>query len=294
MNNTRAIALMIGAMAGFASVDAFFKLATSTQSAGQILLITSIGSLAIFLAILWRKGERLIHPNMRNPLVQIRAASETAGTFGIIMALSFVPLSEVTVIAQSQPLVVTLMAAVFLGERVGARRWIAVALGLLGVIIIMRPGFGAFDPNHLWVLLYVVGLSCRDVASRALPLTVSTPFVVSWSLIWLTVFGALLMPLQGGWHQIDGRTAFYLVGITVTVSVALALITMSFRVGEIGAVAPFRYARIVFGLTLAWLVFCETLDLISWLGLALITGSGLYAFWREKQAGREVPPLIQS
>ncbi|MEO9825773.1 MAG: DMT family transporter [Paracoccaceae bacterium] len=283
MNNTRAIVLMIGAMAGFASVDAFFKLATATQSPGQILVLTSIGSFAIFYAILWRNGERLVSANARHPLVQIRAAAETAGTFGIIMALAVVPLAEVTVIAQSQPLVVTLMAAAFLKEKVGARRWTAVALGLLGVIIIMRPGLGAFDPNHLWVLLYVVGLSFRDVASRALPPNLSTPFVVSWSLIWMTLFGLFLMPFQGGWHPIDGRTAIYLVGITVTVSIALALITMSFRAGEIGAVAPFRYARIVFGLALAWLVFGETLDVISWLGLALIVGSGLYAFWRENQ-----------
>ena len=287
MNNTRAIAFMIGAMAGFASVDALFKLATATQSPGQILAITSLGSLAIFTLVLWRNGERLIHPNTLNPLVQFRAFSETAGTFGIIMALAVVPLAEVTVIAQSQPLVVTLMAAAFLGEKVGPRRWTAVALGLLGVIIIMRPGLGAFNPNHLWVLLYVVGLSFRDVTSRALPATLSTPFVVSWSLIWMTIFGALLMPFQGGWHPIDVQTAFYLIGIVVTVSIALALIMMSFRTGEIGAVAPFRYARIVFGLVFAWVIFDESLDLISWLGLALIVGSGLYAFWREQQAARK-------
>lgn len=283
MNNTRAIVLMIGAMAGFSSVDALFKLATDTQSPGQILALTSIGSFAIFYVILRSNGDRLIQPKALNPLVQIRAAAETAGTFGIIMALAVVPLAEVTVIAQSQPLVVTLMAAAFLKESVGPRRWMAVALGLLGVIIIMRPGFGAFDPNHLWVLLYVVGLSFRDVASRALPADVSTPFVVSWSLIWMTCFGLFLMPFQGGWHPLDAQAMVYLVGITITVSIALALITMSFRAGEIGAVAPFRYARIVFGLALAWLVFGETLDAISWLGLALIVGSGLYAFWREKQ-----------
>jgi drug/metabolite transporter (DMT)-like permease len=290
LNNTRAIVLMIGAMAGFSTVDAFFKLATQTQSAGQILAISSIGSLAIFYTILRRNGERLLHVNARHPLVQIRAASETVGTYGIVMALAVVPLAEVTVIAQSQPLVVTLMAAAFLGERVGPRRWTAVGLGLLGVIIIMRPGLGAFDPNHLWVLLYVAGLSIRDVASRALPSDLSTPFVVSWSLIWLTLFGLALMPFQGGWHPIDGPTAFYLFGVTVMVSVALALITLSFRTGEIAAVAPFRYSRIVFGLALAWLVFGETLDLVSWLGLTLIVSSGLYAFWRERQLSREELP----
>lgn len=277
---------MIGAMAGFASVDAFFKLATEAQSPGQILALTSLGSLFIFAAVVWRNGERLIHPNALNAKVQFRAFSETAGTFGIIMALAVVPLAEVTVIAQSQPLVVTLMAAAFLGEKVGPRRWMAVALGLLGVIIIMRPGLAAFDPNHLWVLLYVVGLSFRDVTSRALPVNLSTPFVVSWSLIWMTCFGFFLMPFQGGWHPIDGQGASYLIGIVVTVSIALALIMMSFRTGEIGAVAPFRYARIVFGLALAWMIFGETLDLISWLGLALIVGSGLYAFWRESQSAK--------
>lgn len=286
MNNTHAIVLMIGAMAGFALVDAFFKLATETQSPGQILALTSFGSLIVFTVILRRNGERLFGANARVPLVQLRAAAETAGTFGIIMALAVVPLAEVTVIAQSQPLVVTLMAAAFLKEKVGPRRWIAVALGLLGVIIIMRPGFGAFDPNHLWVLLYVVGLSFRDVISRALPANLSTSFVVAWSLIWMTCFGIFLMPFQGGWYPIDGPAAFYLIAIVATVSIALALIMMSFRAGEIGAVAPFRYSRIVFGLALAWVVFGETLDLISWLGLGLIVGSGLYAFWRENQLAK--------
>lgn len=278
---------MIGAMASFAAVDVFFKLATHSQSPGQILALTSLASFAIFAVLVWREGDRLFSQNAMNPLVQIRAVSEMFGTFGIVMALAVVPLSEVTVIAQSQPLVVTLMAALFLKEKVGPRRWTAVALGLLGVIIIMRPGLGAFDPNHLWVLLYIVGLSVRDVASRALPPQISTPFVISWSLMWLTVFGAFLMPFQGGWHPIDGATAFYLVGVVVFVSMALALITASFRVGEIGAVAPFRYSRIVFGLALAWFVFGESLDVISWLGLALIVGSGLYAFWRENQLARE-------
>lgn len=287
MNNTRAIVLMIGAMASFSTVDVFFKLATRSQSPGQILALTSLASAAIFVALVWRKGDRIFSQYALHPLVQIRAVGEMFGTFGIVMALAVVPLSEVTVIAQSQPLVVTLMAALFLKEKVGPRRWTAVALGLLGVIIIMRPGLGAFDPNHLWVLLYIVGLSVRDVASRALPAQISTPFVVSWSLIWLTAFGALLMPFQGGWHPIDAANAVYLVAIIVFVSIALALITASFRVGEIGAVAPFRYSRIIFGLAFAWLVFGESLDVISWLGLALIVGSGLYAFWRESQLARK-------
>ena len=287
MNNTRAIVLMIGAMAAFATVDVFFKLATYSQSAAQILALTSLASMAVFVVIVWRNGDRVFSKNARNPLVQIRAVGEMFGTYGIVMALASVPLSEVTVIAQSQPLAVTLMAALFLKEKVGPRRWTAVALGLLGVIIIMRPGLGAFNPNHLWVLLYVVGLSVRDVASRALPPQISTPFVISWSLMWLTVFGALLMPFQGGWHPVDGANALYLIAIVIFVSIALALITASFRAGEIGAVAPFRYSRIVFGLAFAFFVFGEILDVISWLGLALIVGSGLYAFWRESQSTRK-------
>ncbi len=274
---------MIGAMAAFSLVDTFVKLASRTQSAAQILALTSAVAFVIFAAWVWKDGGRLLTPEARNPVMLIRSAGEVIDSLGIVMALSLAPLSSVSALAQAQPLAVTMGAALFLGEKVGWRRWSAVILGLIGVLIILRPGLGSFDPNLLWVLVYVFGLGARDLASRALPSTMSTQFAVAWAMLPMAVFGATLMPFQGGWHPIDGLTALYLIGVTLAAVVALWMITSALRTGEVSAVAPFRYTRIIFALTIAFVVFGEVPDIFTWIGAGLIVGSGVYTFWRERQ-----------
>lgn len=277
---------MIGAMACFALVDAFIKLASETQSVGQIMALTSGAAFAIFTVWVWRDGGRMLSRDALNPVLLVRSATETLGSFGIFMALSQAPLSSVSALGQAQPLAVTVMAAVFLNETVGWRRLSAVLLGLLGVLIILRPGFGSFDPALLWVLLYVVGLAIRDIASRALPPTVTTPFAVAWSMLPMTLLGLALMPAQGGWHPVGASTFLWLVGVAFALTAALWMITSAMRVGEVSAVAPFRYSRIVFALIIAFVVFGEVPDTLTWVGAALIVGSGIYNFLRERRLQR--------
>lgn len=283
MNNTRAILLMTGAMASFALVDMFVKLASETQGAGQIIAISSAATLVVFVAWVWRDGGKLLSGQALGKALLIRSAGEVVGSIGIVMALALAPLSSVAALGQAQPLAVTMMAALFLGERVGWRRWTAVILGFVGVLIIMRPGFGDFDPNLLWVFLYIFGLAARDVASRALPSTVSTPFAVAWAMIPMTLAGVVLMQLQGGAEPVGNMTVIWYVCLTGAVVVALWMITSALRTGEVSMVAPFRYTRILFALAIAFVVFGEVPDLWTWVGAALIVGSGLYAFLRERQ-----------
>lgn len=283
MSNTRAILLMTGAMASFALVDTTVKLAAKTQSPTQIVAVSSAMVFAIFLVWVHREGSHLFGPGWRNPVLWVRSVGEVIGSFGIVIALALAPLSTVTALGQAQPLAVTVGAALFLGETVGWRRWMAVGLGFLGVLIILRPGLGSFDPNLLWVLLYIFGLAARDLASRALPPDISTPFAVIWAMLPMIVVALLLMPLDGGWHPIDGITGVYYVVMIASTCVALWMLTTALRSGEVSAVAPFRYTRILFSLTIAFAIFNERLDFWAWVGAALIIGSGLYAFFRERQ-----------
>lgn len=274
---------MTGAMAAFALVDMFVKLASRTQGAGQIIAISSAATAVIFIGWVWRDRERLFRPEALGKALLIRSAGEVIGSIGIVMALALAPLSSVAALGQAQPLAVTMMAALFLGEKVGWRRWLAVVLGFIGVLIIMRPGFGDFDPNLLWVFLYIFGLAARDVASRALPPSVSTPFAVAWAMIPMTAAGIVLMQVQGGAEPVGALTALYYVGLTLSVVVALWMITSALRTGEVSMVAPFRYTRILFALAIAFVVFGEVPDAWTWIGAALIVGSGVYAFLRERQ-----------
>lgn len=286
MNNTKAILLMIGAMASFSLVDMFVKLASDDQSAGQIIALTSAAAFVLF--ALWERqlGGRIFRRDALKPVLLIRSGGEVIGSVGIVMALALAPLASVSALGQAQPLAVTLGAALFLGEKVGWRRWTAVVLGFVGVLVIMRPGLGDFDPNLLWVLLYIFGLAGRDIASRAIPDGVSTQFAVAWAMFPMAIAGGAMMPFQGGWHPVDSLGLFYLTGITLAAAVALWMLTTALRTGEVSSVAPFRYSRILFSLTIAYLVFGERPDFYTYAGAALIVGSGLYAFFRERQRAR--------
>lgn len=283
LSNSRAILYMILSMASFAVADALVKLTGQALRPGQFIAVTSAALFLIFLVLLRRNGERFFSRAALEKVMVIRTVAEVVGTTGIILALLSAPLSTVTVLGQAMPLVVMVGAALFLNETIGWRRWVAAGLGLLGVLMILRPGGTSFDPGLLWVILYVLGLGTRDLASRKLPHTVSTPFAVAWSMLPLVVLGFVMMAFQGGWQPIQGATLAYTAAFIVMTSCAVALITVAMRIGEVSAVAPFRYSRILFGLLIAVAVFGETLDALTVAGAALIAGSGLYAFWRERR-----------
>lgn len=289
MSNARAILLMVASMAFFSGVDAFVKLASATQSAGQIVAITSPGIFLVFWAVMVRHRIPLFDRRALGTALIVRNTGEVIGSVGIIIALGLAPLATVSALAQALPLAVMVGAAVFLGETIGWRRWAAVFAGLVGVLVILRPGGTGFDPNLLWILLYIFGLGARDLASRVLPPETSTSFAAAWSMIPLTIAGLLMIPFQGGWQPIDGPTALYHLGIVVCAATAIFFITEAMRAGEASAVAPFRYSRIVFALIVAMIVFGERPDVWTWLGAALIVGSGLYSFWRERHVA--VPPV---
>ncbi|MGI9394726.1 MAG: DMT family transporter [Boseongicola sp.] len=287
MANTRAILLMTAAMAAFAISDAFINRAAESLPTGQILAITCALSLIPFVFRLRKSDERLFSAKLRHPAFLIRTAGEVLGSLGYVMALSLVPLATASALLQAQPLAATMAAAVILGEHVGPRRWTAVGLGFVGVLMIIRPGAEAFDPNALWTLLGIVGFTARDLGTRLLPKDISTPFVSFWALFVLGLLGFAIMPVDGAWRPLESLTWIWLVGCSASVAVAFVVITAALRIGEISAIAPFRYTRMVFALAIAILLLGENPDAMTWAGTALIICSGIYAFWRERTLSRK-------
>lgn len=286
MQNTRAIVLMICGVAMFTVADVFVKLARETLSASQIMLLTSVMIGVIFYLLLRWRGETLWHRNALNPALNIRSLGEVFGSFGILVAFGKLDFSTVSILAQAQPLAVTFGAALFLRETVGWRRWFAVFLGFLGVLVVMRPTPSGFDPNMLWMVVFIIGLGARDLASRALPPHISTPFAVFWSMLLLTIAGAVILPFEGGWRTVSAWAWLWLVAMSLALSLAIWLLTTSLRLGEVSAVMPFRYSRIPFALILAWVLFDDVPDLLTWVGVGLIVGSGIYTFMRERRLAR--------
>ena len=280
--NTRAILLLVAAMAFFAGVDAFVKLTSETQDVGQILTVSSAATFVIFVAILKLQGGLFWDRGALNAPLLIRSTGEVVGSVGIVFALATAPFSSVMSLAQAQPLAVVMGAALFLNETVGWRRWAAVGLGAIGVLIILRPGQGSFDANLLWVLVYIFGLAIRDLATRRLPGQISTAFAVAWSMLPMIVAGWLIMEFQGGWRPISPYVTALYSGMVLSVSAALWTLTSAMRIGEISAIAPFRYTRIVFALFIGFVLFDDIPDFWTWMGVGLIVGSGTYAFLRER------------
>ncbi len=288
MTNLRAIGFMIVAVAAFAVTDAFVKAATTTVPIGQCMLLISFANFLWFFSRLKLKREAFLSREALNRAVIIRSLGEVVGSFAIFAGLALLPLSTVSAIMQSQPLVVMMVAAVLLGETVGWRRWLAAGVGFIGVLVILRPEGGSFDPAMTWPLVGVLGLTARDVGTRLLPPRISADFAITWAVALLTLLGAILTALQDSWAEISAAAWGQIAGATVAVTIAFVFITRAFREGEIAAVAPFRYTRMVFALFIAIVVFEEQIDTATWTGIVLIIGSGLYALWREHRASKEI------
>ena len=290
-DNRRGILLMVAAMGGFALEDMFIKWAAADLPTGQILLMLGVLGTPIFVLLARREGGQFLNRDIFDPALLWRNAGEMVGTFGFITALALTPLTSATAIFQAGPLAVTLGAAVFLGEKVGWRRWSAIFVGFIGVLIIIRPGLDGFELASLWSVLAVVGLSVRDVATRRIPGRITTAQVSAWGFVSVAVLGAIMLAVTGGAHLPSLFQAGCIGGALLFGVSAYWAITQAMRLGEVSVITPFRYARLIFAMIIGTLVFSERPDLLTLLGSALIIGSGLYTFARERMRKRAAARL---
>jgi drug/metabolite transporter (DMT)-like permease len=287
LSNLKGAALMVASMAGFAVEDAFIKGAARQLPPGQIISMIGLGGAAAFALWSLGRGENPLPRTLFRGAALYRSILEAATSLNFIIALSLVPLALVTTIMQANPLLVTMGAALFFGAPVGWRRWTAIAVGLLGALIVVRPFGTAFEMTTLWVIAGVFAQSARDLATRRIPAHVTTlqlstagfGVMVPTGILVSLIFGtAPVWPSLVNWGYLLAA-----VGIGIP---ALYAIILANRLGDISFVAPFRYSRIVFGLLLSLIVFGEVLDRYTLIGAGIIVASGLYTFAREARLRR--------
>jgi drug/metabolite transporter (DMT)-like permease len=284
--NLRGIGLMTASMALFAVEDMFLKWAASDLPIGLVLLISALFSLCLFVPLVWLQGQRLFPVTAWHPAVLLRNAGEMLAGFGFVTALAYVPISTVASVLQAAPLAVILAAVIFLGERVGWRRWATIALGFAGVLMVIRPGSDSFQPESLWVLVAVAGTALRDVTSRTIPPAVSSAQLSAWGVMAIVVLGAVMVIVAGGADLPSTRQTGILAGAALFGSTGYWAITAASRTGEVSVVAPFRYTRLIFSMVVAILIFRERPDALTFAGAMLIIAAGLYAFLRERALSR--------
>jgi drug/metabolite transporter (DMT)-like permease len=283
MDNLRGSLWMVAAMAGFSVEDMFLKSAAASLPVGQILMIFGAGGMLGFALLAARRGERILHPAILSPAILIRCVFEVAGRLFYTLAIALTPLSSASAILQATPLVVVMGAALIFGERVGWRRWTAIAVGFAGVLIILRPGLDGFTPLSLLAVLGMLGFAGRDLATRAAPPVLSNLQLGVYGFAMMVPTGAILLAVSGGAALPSALAAGQLAAATVIGVLAYYALTSAMRMGEVSVVTPFRYTRLVFALILGASVFGERPDAATLLGSAVIVGSGIYTLLRSRR-----------
>lgn len=267
---------MVAAMGAFALEDVLVKSASLSLPVGQILVLFGLGGVLLFACAASLHQHRLLSNAAISRPMFVRAIFEVAGRLFYALAVALTPLSSATVILQATPLVVVAGAAIFFGEKVGWRRWLAMFLGLVGVAIIVRPGAASFSVLSIFAVVGMIGFAGRDLASRAAPgqLGISV----------LGFYGFLSVVLAGVTISLFNRAPFvwpsgatWLV-LTLAVLVgcaAYASLMKAMRTGEVSAVTPFRYTRLLFGIALGTFLFGEHIDAFMLLGCSLVVLSGM-------------------
>lgn len=281
--NLRGSFWMVAAMAGFAVEDMFLKSVTAHIPLGQALLIFGLSGAAFFAILTKRAGEALLHPALLSRPLLIRSSFEVTGRLFYSLAIALTPLSTASAILQATPLVVVAGAALLFGERVGWRRWTAIAIGFAGVLLILRPGVEGFSLLSLVTVAGMIGFAGRDLATRAAPPALSNRQLGLIGMAMLAVAGAVILAVTGGARLPDLTATALLAGVTVFGIFAYNALTIAMRTGEVSVVTPFRYTRLVFAMILGIAVFHERPDALTLAGSALIVASGLYTLARARR-----------
>lgn len=285
--NLRGAVLMILSMAFFAFEDMFVKLLTMGLPYSQVLTLVGFFGFLVFWGALKVQGKPFWTRDLLLPIVLLRTLGEGIGALGFVIALALTDLSSTSAILQALPLFIVLGAALFLREPVGWRRMTAIGVGFLGVLLIVRPGLSGFQPVSILALISVLGLALRDLATRGIPQHVPSNQIAAAAFFAIMLAGLPLMPIMGQrFTMVTGVEALYFVGSVIFGVAGYVALVSATRVGEASALAPYRYARLVFALIIAYIVFNERPDWLTLLGSMIIVSSGCYTMWRQAQLRR--------
>lgn len=289
VENLRGASLMVLSMAAFTCNDSIMKAVTADLPLyesvairgglvlGFMLLIARWQDIPVRLAI--PRGDRF-------PLL-LRSAADLVSTLLYLLALRQMALADLSAVMQSLPLAVTLAAALVFRERLGWRRLMAIGVGFLGVLLVLRPGTGAFDLWSLVALAAMLLIVVRDIATRFFSAAIGSSSIAFYAALTVMLSG-FVMGLGETWRMPSGTEAglLLLAAGFLTVGYISAVATM--RVGEISFVAPFRYTSLIWAIVLGLVFFGEWPDLWTWAGSFLVVVAGIYTILRERRLGRQV------
>ncbi len=283
-DSLRGIALMAAGMFLFSGVDTMAKLLTETLHPVQIVWCRQIGLLLGVLVLIGVRGRGVLRSS--RPWLQTgRGVLAACSATLFIAGVGYVPLADAVAITFVAPFLVTVMGAAILGETVGLRRWVAVAVGFLGALIVIRPGMGVVHPAAGLILLAAAAFALRQVLSRILAGGDGAGTTVAYTA--LASCAVLTIPLPFYWQTpVSGAVIGLLAAMAVVAAAAETLVIMALDAAEAVVIAPVHYTLIVWGTVYGFAVFGQLPDGWTLLGAAVIVASGLYTLDRDRRAAR--------
>ena len=272
---------MVAAMGCLTLADLLIKIASQTLPIGQVMIFFGVGSIIVFLGLMRIKGEAIWLSPVTNPAVVLRNIGDLIAINGMCLALVYVPISTIGAVIQTVPLMVTAAAALFLGERVGKRRGLAIFIGFLGTLFIIQPGAATFDIATTLVFVAAVGMALRDISTKLVRKNFSSLLLSFYSCVLFILSGSVLLIIKGGARMPDIDMIFIVTAMVALGSLGFFLMTEAVRWGDMSVVIPFRYTRLLFSVAAGIVILGEQVNAIMLFGSALTILSGLYIWRRE-------------
>jgi drug/metabolite transporter (DMT)-like permease len=275
----RAIGLIVVALLLFSCLDATAKYLSAEHPVPQLVWARYFFHTLLMLAFLGPRRTGEIVKTGRLPLQVVRSTLLLLATLCFFTAISFIPLATATTIAFVSPLFVTALSVPILGERVGPRRWIAVAIGFLGVLLVIRPGIGDIHPAMFLPLGMAFFYGLYQILTRRLSDT-EPPLT---TLFYTATVGAALTTLfvPFFWEAPSTQAWLLMVAMGFFGGFGHLLLIQAFRYAPASMLAPFSYVQLVWVTILGFLIFGDLPDAYTTAGAAVIVGSGLFVFYRE-------------
>ena len=281
-NHLLGVAFVLLAMFVMPFTDAAAKFLTGRFPVSEITWLRYVVHLCVLLPlVVWREGFRALVPR-RLGYQLLRGVFMVGSTFMFFLGLTRLPMADTLALVFLYPMTVTALSAFFLGEQVGWRRWLAVAAGLLGTLVIIRPGSDVFQ---WWSLIPVIGGTSyafylaitRAVGPTAPPLV---------SAVYAVIFGTVAMPLlpSEAWVMPVGRDLLIAASMGIGSAVVHFLVALGYQKAPASLLAPFGYAEMVMAATLGYVIFGDLPDSWTWVGIAIILSAGVYISIRESRA----------
>jgi len=288
--NRRGILAMIASMAIFTANDTFTKLARVDLPVGEILFIRGVFAGLVSLALVVAFGEtRKLHLALRAPVLA-RACMEAAVAFTFILAIGHMPLADLTAIMQTTPLLIALYCALTGIAPMGPRRWAAVVVGFLGVLLVVKPGGAGIGLDTALALGSAVLVASRDMVTRRLDPAIPSVVVLFATSVIVGSAGAALSLVES-WKPVSGVTVAMLGTAGFCVAIGHLCAIIAFRGVDVAVVSPFRYSVMLWATLAGFVVFGDVPDAAALCGSALIAGSGLYTVHRERIRAAEAARL---